>query len=300
MAAPPPPMGLPAGPGRAAGGWKVAPPRPISRAPAGAWPCSPPSIAVWCLALKAWAIHPRRTSRQPLFNQASSEDDRQRWLNALGEAVRRSWPELRNPEGEAPSRPIPHSARESLPIGQRKCFLLAPTIQAPVHWPWTRTLATDPTRSFDLLVIGRRAPPGANHRLRPCAAASRWVPGDGQVTSPASGTSKPAAPSCCTWRRALFGAAVKPLICASCSWCASCWAERGHWLQAVPFLAQTPWKGCCAPPQPAGHPPNYGAAWAVYDLSGRPAAHQRQPLPLAAKEVTARMPELAPGHGGVA
>ncbi|MEO1003180.1 MAG: FAD-dependent oxidoreductase [Cyanobacteria bacterium J06638_7] len=74
-------------------------------------------------------------------------------------------------------------------------------------------------------------------------------------------------------------------------------AERGHWLEAAPFLAR-PLELLLPTRQPLAKL-YYGAGLALYDaLAGRSSIGASRCVPSA--EVQRRLPQLAPGHGGVA
>ncbi|MEX1315638.1 MAG: FAD-dependent oxidoreductase [Synechococcaceae cyanobacterium] len=74
-------------------------------------------------------------------------------------------------------------------------------------------------------------------------------------------------------------------------------AERGHWLEAVPFLARR--LELLLPTRQPIAKLYYGAGLALYDaLAGRRSIGASRCV--SAEEVRQRLPQLAPGHGGVA
>jgi len=216
---------------------------------------------------EAWASIPGEPAASR-FNQASAKTDRRGWLKRWREAGASQVFGLvmRNPEERPQSRANRTSAEKSLPIGQTDVFLLAPPFRPHVHGP-TRTLAT--TRKGLESAGDRAGATAAYHRLG-AVRAPRPLGVLVEGSDIALGTSSRSTKLLQLRPCAIWSWPSKPLICASCSWCAKLWARR-HWCRPCRSWP-SPWELPCWPTRnPLAHRLPTAAGLAVYDLLARPA-----------------------------
>ena len=167
-----------------------------------------------------------------------------------------------------------------------------PNHSGPSHGP-DQNPGHDPDKVFDLLVIGAGAT-GATIALEAVRRGLSVVLVEGSDI--ASGTSSRST-------KLLHGGvrylelAVKTFDLRQLQLVREALGERGHWLQAVPFLAQP--LELLLPTRNLLATAYYGAGLAVYDLlAGRRRISASRCL--SRQEVSRQLPELAAGHGGVA
>jgi len=162
-------------------------------------------------------------------------------------------------------------------------FPVGPNIQAPVHGPWYQNPGHDPDKLFRSVVIGAGANPWApTIALEACAAglSGCLVEGSDIASGPSSRH-----PSCLhgTDTCAILEAGLKTyLIWRQLQLWREALGERGHWLQAVPFLGPAP-GSLLLPTRTRWPPPTTAPAWAVYETcwpaggaSAQPSAFSRQ------------------------